>query len=134
MEERVKEPVKVLDRRLFTRDGERREIPEGERSVPAPPEPATAPAATPEGRPQGEPQTSPLFEGLVAFLADSAMMGMQSGAPASNFSIFIDFLELLKEKTRGNLSAGESALLQDTLGEMKLVYLRLAQRGGGKQP
>jgi hypothetical protein len=131
LEERVKEPVKVLDRRLFTREGERREVPEGERSVPPPPEPAPA---EPAERPQGEPQTSPLFEGLVAFLADSAMMGMQAGAPASNFSIFIDFLELLKEKTRGNLSADESALLQNTLGEMKLVYLRLAQRGGGKKP
>lgn len=134
MDERAKEPVKVLDRRLFTREGKRREIPGGERAAPPSPEPLPAPPAASLEQAQSEPLTSPLFEGLVAFLADSAMMGLQAGAPASNFSVFIDFLELIKEKTQGNLSARESALLQDALGELKLVYLRLAQKGGGKKP
>ena len=134
MDERTKEPVKVVDRRLFTREGERRTPGEGGFVPPEPPvEPPAREAPTPGGEPQ-EALPSPLFEGLVSFLADNAMMAIRAGAPLSNFTIFIDFLELLREKTRGHLAPGESKVLEETLGEMKVAYLQMSKKPGGKRP
>lgn len=38
----------------------------------------------------------------------------------------IDTIELLKEKTRGNLTAPESNLLDNTLHNLRMTYIRLA--------
>ena len=135
MDEHRKEPLKVVDRRLFTRDGERRPPVEGE-AVPAPPvwAPEPPPQASPPAPEVGEPAASPLFADLVGFLVDYAMMGLRGGAPLSNFTVFIDFLEMLREKTRGQLTPTESELLEGALGEMKLVFLQMNKKPGGKEP
>jgi hypothetical protein len=132
LDERAKEPVKVVDRRLFTREGERRSFGPGDvpPEPPSSPPPLEAPSVPPEETSESAP--SPLFEGLISFLAESAMMGVRAGAPLSNFSYFIDFLELLREKTRGNLTQGEAKILEETLGEMKLAYLQISQKPKGK--
>jgi hypothetical protein len=134
LDEHRKEPLKVVDRRLFTREGERRPLAEGE-AAPTPParEPDAFVQPPPSPAP-GEPEPHPLFAELVGFLADSAMMGLRSGAPLSNFTIFIDFLEMIREKTRGHLAPPESQLLEAALGEMKLVFLQMNKKPGGKEP
>jgi hypothetical protein len=39
----------------------------------------------------------------------------------------IDMLAVLEEKTKGNLTAEESELLKGTLGELRMIYLRVMQ-------
>lgn len=133
MEERDKGPVKVVDRRLFTPDGERRDPSAFEAETR--PETSEQQPAGEESPGDGEPAASPLFEGLVAFLVDNAMLSLRAGGPISNFTVFIDFLETLKEKTKGNLAPQEARIIEDALGEMKLVYLQVTTRPpGGKSP
>jgi phosphoribosylaminoimidazole-succinocarboxamide synthase len=43
--------------------------------------------------------------------------------------MFIDQLAMIQEKTRGNLSNEESAVLRNTLSNLQLVYVEIA-RGG----
>lgn len=41
----------------------------------------------------------------------------------------IDTLGMLQEKTKGNLSAGESKLLENVLYELRMVYLSKSKKG-----
>ena len=136
MDEHRKEPLKVVDRRLFTREGERRPSTDGEVVRPTPePEPAAAPPTPSPADTGGAARAAdPLFDELVGFLANSAMMGVPAGAPAAEFSIFIDFLELIRDRMRGRMAPHESEILDGALGEMKLLYLQLNTKPGGKAP
>ena len=40
----------------------------------------------------------------------------------------IDLLEMLQEKTRGNLTADESRFLQNMLTDLRMLYVQVAQR------
>ena len=44
--------------------------------------------------------------------------------------MFIDQLEMIREKTRGNLSNEESTVLRNTLSNLQMVYVDVAQKGG----
>ena len=53
--------------------------------------------------------------------------------------MFIDQLAMIQEKTRGNLTNDESTVLKNTLSNLQMVYVEVAQhisKGGaqGKQP
>jgi Domain of unknown function (DUF1844) len=50
--------------------------------------------------------------------------------------IFIDQLAMIQEKTRGNLSSEEAAVLRDTLSNLQMVYVEVAQQApkGAAQP
>lgn len=134
MDEHRKEPLKVVDRRLFTREGERRQPAEGEAAAPAREPDVPPPAPTPADAGADLPTADPLFDELVGFLVNSAMMGVRAGASVSEFSIFIDFLELIRERARGRLAPHEAEVLDGALGEMKLFYLQLSKKPGGKAP
>ena len=43
--------------------------------------------------------------------------------------MFIDQLEMIQEKTRGNLSSEETAVLRNTLSNLQMVYVEVAQNG-----
>jgi len=45
----------------------------------------------------------------------------------------IDLLEVLQEKTRGNLTPVESRLLEDVLYELRLSYVEVEKRGARKR-
>jgi uncharacterized protein DUF1844 len=47
--------------------------------------------------------------------------------------MFIDHLEMIQEKTRGNLSSDESRALGNALTSLRLAYVE-AKRGGGTPP
>ena len=154
MTEGESKPIRVVDRRMFTPEGELRPGFEPEESVaeparPAPkppaPSPATpaAPAATAEdaappvdaepeaaGEPRGE------FARMVSSLATTAYsaLGLLSDPAAGprhrDLAIarqMIDWLAVLEQKTRGNLSFEESDLLSRVLYELRLAYVEVGR-------
>jgi hypothetical protein len=137
---------KVVDRRPFSEDGTRREGPERETSekLPEPRVPAPAPsAANTAGEPEEylEPEGSG-FETLVSYLSTTAMfqLGVLPGPsgeriPSDMVSArrTIDLLEVLQEKTRGNLTPAESRFLEEVLYELRLSYVEVEKRGARKR-
>src|ERR1041384_5279531 len=43
--------------------------------------------------------------------------------------MFIDQLAMIQEKTRGNLTSEEAAVLRNTLSNLQMVYVEVAQKG-----
>jgi hypothetical protein len=148
-------PIRVVDRRMFTADGELRpgfQAEEGpEPPKPAPPPPAAAPpppaaaegrSAAPEGPPGADVATSQAFIALVSFLASNvyAALGvdpmtgerLQRREPAAARQM-IDWLGALEQKTRGRLSFEESDLLARVLYELRMAYVE-AVRPPGREP
>jgi len=135
---------KVVDRRTFTSEGNR--IPgqvetdekKREPELRIPPKPQAAPPAESELE---EEEASERFAVLVSYLSTTAMfqLGLLPGpggeyipADLANASRTIDLLEVLQEKTRGNLNGQESKLLEDVLYELRMTYLEV-QKQASKQ-
>jgi hypothetical protein len=135
-------PIKVVDRRLFTADGQVRAEAEAELAAPDPaPEPA---APAPEPAPaEVAPATSPAFLRLLDMLAQTAALYME-GFPdpatgrrqvdLAGARQIVDSLLALREKTRGRLSFEESDALEGLLGELQLAFTRLADAPKPKPP
>jgi len=134
--------IKVVDRRMFTADGDLRDdVKEELAAAPDPaeaPPPAPAPAAAAPEEPAAP--TSPAFLRLLDMLAQTASLYLQ-GIPdpatgrrsvdlAASREI-IDSLVALREKTRGRLSFEETDALEGLLGELQLVFTRLAAQAKG---
>ena len=64
----------------------------------------------------------------------------QTGQGEVNLEIarmFIDQLSMIQEKTRGNLSSEEQAVLRNTLANLQMAFVEVSQsagRGGGAAP
>jgi len=151
---------RVIDRRLFTEAGdlrpEAKEQAQREKDAPAPP-PAATPAATNAATPaeapvapaqpeKPAPVRSPYFDLLVRSLANQAAMllsGMEDPATGQTMVDIegarevIDMLDVLREKTRGNLAPEEDRMLAELLGSLKYSFLEMskatapAAHGGG---
>ena len=132
--------IKVVDRRMFTADGDLRDDVKEELATAAPLEesPPAPPAAPAE--PVETATTSPAFLRLLDMLAQTASLYLQ-GIPdpatgrrsvdlAASREI-IDSLVALREKTRGRLSFEETDALEGLLGELQLVFTRLAAQAKG---
>ena len=137
---------KVVDRRPFSVDGTRREGTDKETSERSPE--LRAPAATPSpARAPREPEEylgpeGSGFETLVSYLSTTAMfqLGVLPGPggeriPPDMVSArrTIDLMDVLQEKTRGNLTTAESRFLEDVLYELRLSYVEVEKRGARKQ-
>lgn len=138
-EHKPEETFKVIDRRPFTADGElrkeaveekERETQREERAQKA----AEAQKATPP--PADAPKRSPGFENLIRMLGSNAAMVLgayadpRTGQPVIDPDAareFIDMLDALHEKTKGNLAPEEDTLLLDLLGKLKMTYLEINQ-------
>ena len=137
---------KVVDRRPFSVDGTRREGAEektSERSseLRTPAAASSPTSATREPEEYLEPEGSG-FETLVSYLSTTAMfqLGVLPGPsgeriPPDMVSArrTIDLLEVLQEKTSGNLTPVESRLLEDVLYELRLSYVEVEKRGARKR-
>ncbi len=139
---------KVVDRRPFSVDGTRRDdnLPEQEKKQEktAPPSTASRPrTASSEIEPEEyfEPEPSG-FETLVSYLSTTAwfQLGLLPGpggeripADLPNARRSIDLLEVLQQKTRGNLTQPESKLLDDVLYELRLGFVEVEKRGAPKR-
>jgi hypothetical protein len=138
------EAFRVIDRRPFTAEGELRKevVEEEEREAkreaaqrpPAPAADSAKPAATPP--PAEVPARSPAFENLVRMLGSNAAMVLgayadpRTGQPVidpESAREFIDMLDALHEKTKGNLAPDEDSMLLDLLGKLKMTYLEVNQ-------
>jgi len=141
---------KVVDRRSFAEDGSRRApAPEAEKRSEVRQPPATAkPNALPlesRGGVESEPRTEEdyLDEGpanfatLVSYLSTTAMfqLGLLPGpggeripADFPNARRTIDLLEVLQQKTQGNLTEDEVRMLQEVLYELRLSFVETSQR------
>jgi Domain of unknown function (DUF1844) len=161
-ESKQDESFKVVDRRLFTQEGEfRKEVAEqqdreretapamapasaaGAASVTAPAgastlvgRPATPSAIPAAATPADAPKRSPVFENLIRSLGQNAAMLLggyadpQTGRPVLDLEgarEMIDMLDVLREKTKGNLAPEEDTLLLDVLGDLKLAFMEMAK-------
>lgn len=109
-----------------------------------PPPDAGAAAGAKEGAPgkkAGKP--SPLFANLVESLASQALMFMgavrdpMTGQAHQDFhqaQAMIDMLQMLEEKTRGNLAAEEAEMLKQVLDEVRMHFVRLASPPAPRGP
>ena len=133
--------IKVVDRRMFTAEGDLRDDVKEELSsappAPAPPAAAAAPAPAPE---EPAPESSPAFLRLLDMLAQTASLYLQgipdpaTGRRSVDLGAsreIIDSLLALREKTRGRLSFEETDALEGLLGELQLVFTRLASQAKG---
>lgn len=122
--------------------------PEPPRPEPARPEPHQAEPARPEpsrravGYPEpeeasgldvpGGPQGGPGFLDLAAMLAEPAAIylgdaPLPDGQWAENLEmarLHIDLLDVLRQKTAGNLTAQESAILEDLIYRLRVRYVQ----------
>ena len=147
-------PIRVVDRRMFTSDGQLRpdyepeESPAPPKAPEPPPPPATAGPVAPAGEPpppepEADRAASQAFMGLISFLASNvyAALGIdpmtgehlprQEPAAARQM---IDWLGVLEQKTRGNLSFEESDLLAKVLYELRLAYVEVVRPPGREPP
>ncbi len=144
-------PIRIVDRRMFTPDGELRpefQAEEAPESVAAPAPPPPPPSAEPEAPPAGEeavpageepppesqgPRSD--FASLVRSLATTAysalgLLSDPSGSRRRDVGVarqMIDWLAVLELKTRGNVSFEESDFLSKVLYELRLAYVELTR-------
>src|ERR1700739_2035418 len=61
----------------------------------------------------------------------------KSGEPEINMDLarmFIDQLEMIQEKTRGNLTNEETMVLRNTLSNLQMAYVEVAKEPGRARP
>lgn len=146
---------KVVDRRPFATDGSMREqhdeMPSESKGIERPQEPvsassggSTAEIETPEGSESilddlADTSQGPLsgFDTLVSYLGTTAMfqLGLMAGpggeripADLANARQTINMLEVLDQKTQGNLTPDEGRLLDDVLYELRMAYVEVDKR------
>jgi Domain of unknown function (DUF1844) len=149
---------KVVDRRPFATDGSVREssdeTPPAPPKIERPAEPVPAPAQSgsravevesPEEDAEaafddlGDSDQAPLsgFDTLVSYLGTTAMfqLGLMAGpsgeripADLVNARQTINMLEVLDQKTQGNLTQDEGRLLDDVLYELRMAYVEVDKR------
>jgi Domain of unknown function (DUF1844) len=145
-DQKQEDSFRVIDRRLFTSEGEVRPevIEEEEREAKreaaahkaeseASAEKKNAPA---DGTPAETPKRSPAFENLIRMIGSNAAMVLggyadpRTGQPVIDPEAareLIDMLDALHEKTKGNLAPEEDEQLLDLLGKLKMAYLEINQ-------
>jgi hypothetical protein len=130
---------KVVDRRSFTTEGSRREaVPAGQnKTETAPPPPKPPRPEVIEPHEEELPEEASGFETLVSYLSTTAMfqLGLIAGPGGErippdmvNAQRTIDLLEVLQEKTSGNLTPEETRLLDDVLYELRMTFVELQKR------
>ena len=133
------EKIKVVDRRRFNDEGELRTDetePQTPKSEPETKEPSADSAAesvaTPESDaipPPMSPEIAPpSFIELVAMLAHQAELLLTGAedlrAQSTEAKRFIDYLGILEEKTRGNLSPDETQALSTILFQLRAIFVQ----------
>jgi hypothetical protein len=146
-EQKPEESFRVVDRRLFTSEGELRpEVAEEQNREQAKAQPTprdaksdkadktATPAAAPPETPA--PQANRNFQMLIDLLARNAaalLGGIPDPATGQAYldlegaREMIDMLDTLREKTRGNLAPEEDRLLSEVLGSLKLSYMEISK-------
>jgi hypothetical protein len=145
--------IKVTDKRMFTAEGELKEeyrlfgekaTAAEEPAAPAPPREEPPAAVPPRAAadlaeetarlefPSTPPGHGPTFFDLVLMLAEPASLylgdvELPGGQVAENLEMaraHIDLLDVLRQKTMGNLNVQESAFLEDLLYRLRVRYVQ----------
>ncbi len=135
---------KVVDRRAFSADGTRRqaqpEDAERRPETPTPPSPPESSQIEVDQEEYAEPEGAG-FETLVSYLSTTAMfqLGLLPGPGGEhippdlvNAQRTIDLLEVLQQKTLGNLTPDEGKLLEDVLYELRMSFVETEKRRAKK--
>ncbi len=94
--------------------------------------PGSGPGGAPLDIPSSGPGPAPGFLDLVALLAEPVALYLGDAQTADGQShenldaarLHIDLLDVLREKTAGNLSAEESGILEDVLYRLRMRYVQ----------
>ncbi|HEV2350478.1 MAG TPA: DUF1844 domain-containing protein [Terriglobia bacterium] len=130
---------KVVDRRSFTDEGKpRQETHEEDRGQKATIIPPPSGAGEDESFPEEAEQEIPSgFNTLVSYLSTTAMfqLGLLPGPGGEripvdlmNARMTIDLLDVLQEKTEGNLTSDEAKLLDEVLYELRMSFVEVQKR------
>jgi hypothetical protein len=135
-------PIKVVDRRKFTAAGDPREDPGASRQRVDEENPADlgektpqtpAPQVTDDQTPPPPPtdiKTSPLFLELIAMLAQQSELMLVGAddlpAQPEQARRLIDYLAVIEEKSKGNLSAEEAKALSAVVFQLRSEFLQRA--------
>lgn len=112
-----------------------REKEEAEKKATEAPEAEEAEAEQPEEEQQGAPEAS--FMSLVGSLATQAMLALGVVAPQGQKQIYVDLvqakycidtLQMLHDKTTGNLTEEESSEITQAVAELQQIYVARAQQ------
>ncbi len=144
-------PFTVSDRRHFTPEGRARDAEDAGASettgekTPSEPGPAEAHHEEPHAEPQTDAGSRRAaagpadFSGFVMGLAAQAGTllsgqglpeGIDAGEALEGARSVIAILEMLKEKTSGNLSEPEAGLLDEVLFQLRMAYVEKTRTGG----
>ena len=147
-EEQEEKGFVVSDKRLFRPSGER--ITDTKPTRPAEPETPTPPKQEAQPAAAAPPQTPPTdaaapqdlppvdFASFVMMLTNNVMVFLgqvpnpltqQPQVDLAQAQHTIDILMMLREKTRGNLSAEEETFLQELLPQLQMAYVQAKQQG-----
>jgi len=147
MAQQNEETFRVIDRRLFTTEGDLREEvrqqiekekeSEAKAAEAKPETKAPAPSQPPAAPPAAEPpKRIPAFEMLIDLVARNAVALLggitdpRTGQPMIDLEgarEVVDMLDALREKTRGHLAPEEEQLLLDVIGSLKMSYLEMSK-------
>ena len=140
-----KEPIKVTDRRAFTPEGERRSHSEDEKS--SLPEPESPSSVKGEGFELRRPASSSTpqaaqqavdFSSFILSLTSTAFIHLGEMEDPVTHKVqvqldaarqMIDIIDMLHEKTRGNLDPQEEEFVSGILFELKMRY---SQKAGAR--
>jgi hypothetical protein len=138
-EAREQSNFKVVDKRSFTVEGTRREgVPVDEEKAAAE-KPRTKAEQT---RKAMEERVDEGFAMLVEFLANSAFIHLGLGGMPTGEAIPVDFqaartmidlLDVVQDRTKGNLSTAEQKFLSDVLFELHTKFVELQKRATAKR-
>lgn len=145
-EQEDKRGFKVQDRRRFSPEtGEAREAEETSQATETPSQAAATARGEQPRREQPHSSSRPTaapseiaFSSFVLGLSTQALMYMGEipsapGQPVQTDLVaaqqMIDVLAMLKQKTTGNLDAGEAAMLENALFDLRMRYVDLAKKG-----
>ena len=147
-EEQEEKGFVISDKRLFSPSGER--LTETSRPEPAEPEIPTAPQQQEQPAAAAPPQTPPPeaappqdlppvdFAAFVMMLVNNVMVFLgqvpnpltqQPQVDLAQAKQTIDTIMMLREKTRGNLTAEEERFLQELLPQLQMAYVQARQQG-----
>ncbi|MBM4257012.1 MAG: DUF1844 domain-containing protein [Deltaproteobacteria bacterium] len=135
---------KVQDRRRFSPEtGEPRSVEETEKgetieTKAAPQQESPASATKTRSENPSAPKVEISFASFILGLSTQALMYMGEMPPAPGQPLITDFaaaqqmidvLAMLQQKTKGNLDAGEAAMLENALFDLRMRYVDLAKKG-----
>lgn len=134
MEEKRGDAFTVRDRRIFSQDSPIRE--ETSQKVAEEKKAVEMEESSGQQKQAHGPLSAPDFSSFILSLATSAQVSLgvlpnpNTGKTTRDLSAarqMIDIIAMLKEKTKGNISTEEAALMEEILYSLRMLYIKSAE-------